>query len=151
MARPCCGIKTAFMTATFLRDPEIRRRRAVIESPSAGHHAVAIGGYPPRIAHRYKGMRVLRAAPHEVRRREKRGLSIELATSSTDIEAAQRLRYRVFIGEMGARITGRTPGRDEDIFDPWCGHLVVRDNDTDQIVGTYRFLTADRVKRNPAR
>ena len=90
---------------------------------------------------------MLPATPHEAASSAKRGLTIALATSSTDIEAAQRLRYRVFVGEMGARITGRTPGRDEDIFDPWCEHLVVRDTDADRIVGTYRILTADRAKR----
>jgi putative hemolysin len=92
-------------------------------------------------------MRMLLATPHVVRRRVKGGLSLEWATSATDIEAAQRLRYRVFNGELGARSTGRTPGCDEDIFDPWCEHLVVRDHDADRIVGTYRILTAERAKR----
>ncbi len=90
---------------------------------------------------------MLQTSVHETSRREQRGLSIELATNSTDIEAAQRLRYRVFNGEMGARVTGRTAGRDEDIFDPWCEHLVVRDQATEEVVGTYRMLTSDRAKR----
>lgn len=87
------------------------------------------------------------AASHHVGSPRKRGLSIGLAASSADIEAAQRLRYRVFNGELGARVTGRAPGRDEDIFDPWCEHLIVRDHDADRIVGTYRILTAERAKR----
>lgn len=74
-------------------------------------------------------------------------LSVELATSASDIEAAQRLRYRVFVGEMGARMTGRVPGRDEDIFDAWCEHLIVRDREADQVVGTYRILTSERARR----
>ncbi len=75
------------------------------------------------------------------------GLSIGLATSSSDIEAAQRLRHRVFVTEMGARTAGRTPGRDADIFDPWCEHIVLRDRATDRVVATCRILAAHRAKR----
>ena len=82
----------------------------------------------------------------EIARPPERGLSIGLATTGADIEAAQRLRHRVFADELGARIAGR-PGRDEDVFDPWCEHLVVRDHACDEIVGTYRILTADRARR----
>ncbi len=70
-----------------------------------------------------------------------------LASTAGDVEGAQRLRHRIFAGEMGARIGGRVAGRDEDAFDPWCEHLVVRDVATDEIVGTYRFLAADRARR----
>ena len=39
-------------------------------------------------------------------------------------------------------------GRDEDMFDAWCEHLVVRDNPSDEIVGTYRILTPDGARRS---
>jgi putative hemolysin len=90
---------------------------------------------------------MLLAMPHEVRSPSGRHLAVEFATSPVDIDAAKRLRYQVFADEMGARIRGRTPGRDEDPFDPWCEHLVVRDRHTTEIVGTYRILTADRAQR----
>ncbi len=90
---------------------------------------------------------MLLATPHEIRSNVARRLSVGLATSSGDIEAAQRLRYRVFVEELGARINGRTPGRDEDIFDAWCEHLIIRDDAVDRVVGTYRILTPDRAKR----
>jgi putative hemolysin len=83
----------------------------------------------------------------EVWRRPERRLSVGLATSSTDIEAAQRLRHRVFVGELGARVAPAIPGRDQDFFDPWCDHLVVRDEARCEIVGTYRILTAERARR----
>lgn len=74
-------------------------------------------------------------------------LEVALATTPGDIRAAQRLRYQVFAGELGARLDSREPECDADIFDPWCEHLVVRDSDRGRIVGTYRLLTAERAAR----
>jgi putative hemolysin len=79
--------------------------------------------------------------------RAHRHLKVELALTTADVRAAQRLRYRVFAEEMGAHVVGREPGRDEDHFDPWCEHLIVRDCDTGGVVGTYRILTADRARQ----
>ena len=42
---------------------------------------------------------------------------------------------------MGARLATRTPGVDRDIYDPFCEHLIVRDEDAGRIVGTYRILS----------
>lgn len=74
-------------------------------------------------------------------------LSVTLAATRRDIDAAQRLRYRVFAGEMGARLSGLAAGRDEDEFDAWCEHLIVRDERCGEVVGTYRVLTAERAAR----
>lgn len=68
------------------------------------------------------------------------GLSVGLAVSALEIEAAQRLRYKVFAEELGARLTCATPRIDEDIYDPFCRHLIVRDHRCGAIVGTYRIL-----------
>lgn len=68
-------------------------------------------------------------------------LALGLAQSTADIVAAQRLRYAVFADELGARLTGPAPGIDEDRFDPYCEHLVVRDLVAGEVVGTYRILT----------
>ena len=76
-----------------------------------------------------------------------RQLSVTLAATDRDVDAAQRLRYRVFAGEMGARLSGPAAGRDEDEFDAWCEHLIVRDDRCGGVVGTYRVLTADRAAR----
>jgi putative hemolysin len=74
-------------------------------------------------------------------------LSVGVARDASEIEAAQRLRWRVFAEEMGAQIATRTAGRDEDCFDAFCEHLVVRDERDGTIVGTYRVLTAERARR----
>lgn len=79
--------------------------------------------------------------------RSGRRLRAVLARTGDEVEAAQRLRYRVFAEEMGARIAGPQSGVDCDFFDPWCEHLLVRDETTDEVVGTYRILTPDRARR----
>ena len=73
--------------------------------------------------------------------RKARNLHVGLATCETEILEAQKLRYRVFADEMGARLSSRTPGVDRDIYDPFCEHLIVRDEAAGRIVGTYRILS----------
>lgn len=74
-------------------------------------------------------------------------LTVNIARNNDDIEAAKRLRYRVFAGEMGARLPTRTPGVDHDIYDPYCDHLVVHDEASGEVVGTYRILSPENTKR----
>lgn len=80
-------------------------------------------------------------------RKLKPKLSVGLAHNSDDILEAQRLRYRVFAGELGANLPTRTPGVDHDIYDPWCEHLIVRDDNSGEIVGTYRILPPENARR----
>lgn len=77
----------------------------------------------------------------------KRDLRVSLASSEREVIAAQRLRYSVFAGEMGAKLNTPVAGVDEDEFDPYCEHLIVRDESVDKVVGTYRILTPDAAKR----
>lgn len=67
-------------------------------------------------------------------------LSVEIARTGQDLEACQRLRHQVFAGEMGAHLHSRRPGIDEDEFDAFCTHLMVRHSDSGQVVGTTRLL-----------
>jgi putative hemolysin len=69
--------------------------------------------------------------------------TVDLARTEEDILEAQRLRYRVFAEEMGARLNTRVAGVDSDIYDAYCEHLIVRDETADKIVGTYRILRPD--------
>jgi putative hemolysin len=73
--------------------------------------------------------------------------SVGLAQTENEIEEAQRLRYKVFAEEMGAKIQTRTAGVDADFYDPYCEHLVVRDEQIGKVVGTYRILTPDNAKK----
>ncbi|WP_416974201.1 GNAT family N-acetyltransferase [Streptomyces sp. 4F14] len=70
--------------------------------------------------------------------------AVSLARSEEDVRAAQRLRYEVFAGEMGALLGGAEAGLDADAFDAYCDHLLVRDTGTGQVVGTYRLLPPER-------
>ena len=79
--------------------------------------------------------------------RKSRHLHVGLATCETEILEAQKLRYRVFAEEMGARLPTRTPGVDRDIYDPFCEHLIVRDEAAGRIVGTYRILSPAAARR----
>jgi putative hemolysin len=67
-----------------------------------------------------------------------------VATSESEVREAQRLRYRVFVEEMGASISSANERIDRDDFDPYCEHLLVRNCDSGRVVGTYRILTAEQ-------
>lgn len=72
---------------------------------------------------------------------------VGLVNNESEILEAQKLRYRVFGEEMGARLNTRVPGVDRDHFDRWCEHLIVRDEAQGRIVGTYRILTPEAARR----
>lgn len=56
------------------------------------------------------------------------------------IVSAQRLRYRVFVEELGARLPDTGSGLDRDRYDPHCRHLLVRDLTSGEIVACTRAL-----------
>lgn len=74
-------------------------------------------------------------------------LSVGLAHSEREILEAQKLRYRIFAGELGANLPTRTPGVDRDIYDTYCEHLVVRDENSGAVVGTYRILSPENARQ----
>lgn len=75
-------------------------------------------------------------------------LEVRLAETNAEVEAAQRLRYRVFYEEMSAipSPSMRAQGRDFDQFDEFCDHMLVIDraahDDEGQplVAGTYRLM-----------
>ena len=86
------------------------------------------------------------AAP--AKRRREVSLEVGWARHAEDVRDAQRLRWRVFAEEMGARLVpspGTPEGIDVDRFDAHCEHLIVRTREADgspgPVVGTYRVLT----------
>lgn len=80
-------------------------------------------------------------------RAERPRLSVGIAHSPREILQAQKLRHRVFAGELGARLQTRTPGVDQDIYDAFCEHLVVRDETAGTVVGTYRILSPEKARK----
>ncbi|MFY1633884.1 GNAT family N-acetyltransferase [Solwaraspora sp. WMMB335] len=76
------------------------------------------------------------------------GYSVSLAEDGDQVAAAQRLRHQVFAAEFGARLAGTGPGgRDVDDFDAHCDHLIVQEQRTGAVVGTYRLLPPARAAR----
>lgn len=79
------------------------------------------------------------------------GLRVRLAEGDADIRAAQRLRFEIFHGEMGAALSeeARAASRDIDRFDSLADHLLVEDiaGGAPRVVGTYRLLRQDVAER----
>lgn len=67
--------------------------------------------------------------------------SLLLSTDPVQVEAAQRLRYDVFSSEPGFALTGQDTGLDVDRFDEHCDHLLVREDNSGELVGCYRMLS----------
>ncbi|MEY4750433.1 MAG: hypothetical protein RIQ60_2647 [Pseudomonadota bacterium] len=91
-------------------------------------------------------MPVVERAREHARQRPK--LDVSWAANEDDVRACQRLRYQVFVEEMGARLSvpqGAPAGHDVDLYDAHCEHLMVRDLADEAggapVVGTYRVLT----------
>lgn len=78
-------------------------------------------------------------------------LTLRLARDDRDLHAAQRLRYRVFVEELGGDgpLVDHDARLEADEFDPSFDHLILVDTRRDpalldDVVGVYRLLTCDR-------
>jgi putative hemolysin len=78
--------------------------------------------------------------------------TLRLARDDRDLKAAQRLRYEVFVEELGGdgTLVDHEARLERDAFDPWFEHLLLIDNardpaDLNDVVGVYRLLTSDRM------
>ncbi len=74
-------------------------------------------------------------------------IKVTWAKHQDEIREAQKLRYEVFAKEMGARLPATIAGHDIDLFDDYCEHLLVRDGESNTVIGTYRVLTPVQAKR----
>jgi len=80
--------------------------------------------------------------------------TVRLAEDEGDVAAAQRLRYRVFVEEMGASSSPEDAARrrESDRFDPYFEHLLLIDNECDDpdreggVVGVYRLMRRERAR-----
>ena len=81
---------------------------------------------------------------------------IHLARDADEIEAAQRLRYRVFVEEMGAPAADADHEKrlEKDKYDAIFDHLILIDraqspaDPLDRVVGVYRLLPGERALHN---
>ena len=77
---------------------------------------------------------------------------LRLAQTDRDLRAAQRLRYKVFVQELGGNgpLVDHQNQLERDEFDPFFDHMILvdpqRDPDAlDDVVGVYRLLPGDRI------
>lgn len=80
---------------------------------------------------------------------------LRLAQTDRDLRAAQRLRYQVFVTELGGNgpLVDHEARLERDEFDPVFDHLILtdprRDADAlDDVVGVYRVLPGHRVAKD---
>jgi len=90
---------------------------------------------------------MLREDHHLLAERKAPHLTLSFAQSQKEVREAQRLRFQVFSKEMGAHLNSPETGIDQDQFDPYCEHLLVRDAETHAVVGTYRLLDPKMARR----
>jgi putative hemolysin len=70
--------------------------------------------------------------------------TVRFARHESEVDAALRLRFEVFNLEMNEGLEASFINeRDEDEFDKTCHHLIVVENATGKIVGTYRVRTME--------
>lgn len=78
---------------------------------------------------------------------------LRLATSEADLRAAQRLRYEVFVEELGGAgdLIDHDARLERDEFDPYYDHLLLidraRGGEDGEVVGVYRLLRDDQAKK----
>jgi putative hemolysin len=86
--------------------------------------------------------------PHADQKAQTRSsLIVQWAQHQDEVREAQQLRFSVFAKEMGARLKEAIPGHDIDLFDDFCEHLIIRDEISREVIGTYRVLTPAQAKR----
>ncbi len=78
--------------------------------------------------------------------------TLRLANTPRDLRAAQRLRYQVFIEELGGSgpLVDHDNRLEQDEFDPFFDHLLLIDpsrnpDDLSDVVGVYRLLPSERL------
>ena len=78
--------------------------------------------------------------------------TLRLAQDARDLRAAQRLRYEVFVAELGGSgpLVDHEARLERDDFDPFFDHLLLIDQRRDadaleDVVGVYRVLPSDRL------
>lgn len=74
-------------------------------------------------------------------------LSVSLASTPEEIIQCLRLRYEIFTGEMGAKLDSQIPGLDCDRYDEYARHLVIRDMESEKIVGTTRLISVEAARQ----
>jgi len=68
--------------------------------------------------------------------------TVKLAETQAELRAAQRLRYEVFVRELGGggALVDHAAELERDHFDPHFDHMIVQPDGETEVVGVYRLL-----------
>ncbi|MGB7243836.1 MAG: GNAT family N-acyltransferase [Sulfitobacter sp.] len=79
----------------------------------------------------------------------KANFTLKIASTPADLIAAQRLRYDVFIEELGGAgtLVDHDARLEKDRFDAFADHLILFDNISGQAVGVYRLLRENQARK----
>ncbi|MBB3994436.1 putative hemolysin [Sulfitobacter undariae] len=68
--------------------------------------------------------------------------TVKLAETDAELRAAQRLRYDVFVRELGGggELVDHVAGLERDRFDPYFDHMILTETGCDEVIGVYRLL-----------
>ncbi|WP_187430761.1 hypothetical protein ROLI_020400 [Roseobacter fucihabitans] len=74
--------------------------------------------------------------------------SVKIAQTEAERQAAQRLRYRVFVQELGGGgdMVDHLGGLEVDRFDAHADHLLLSDTASQEVVGVYRLMRSDQAR-----
>lgn len=114
------------------------------ETKAAQRSARGTLGLAAALSHPESGQSALN---HAAAARAYAGYTLSFAATPQDLVEAQRLRYKVFAEELGARLDTPVAQHDTDELDPYCEHLLVRDARSARVVGTCRLLPPGAARR----
>ncbi len=74
--------------------------------------------------------------------------TVKLAQTEAELRAAQRLRYDVFVSELGAggEMVDHVQQLERDRFDPFFDHMILTSTSDDAVIGVYRLLRSDQAE-----
>ena len=74
---------------------------------------------------------------------------VRLARCEADLLAAQRLRYDVFVRELGGggALVDHDRGLEKDALDPFFDHLLLIEKSSQDVVGVYRLMRPEQAER----
>lgn len=74
--------------------------------------------------------------------------TVKMAETPTELHAAQRLRYDVFVEELGGGgdLVDHSQKIERDRFDPYFDHMILTKKDCNEVIGVYRLLRAPQAQ-----
>lgn len=74
--------------------------------------------------------------------------TVKMVETPAELRAAQRLRYDVFVDELGGGgdLVDHDQKIEQDRFDPFFDHMILTPKDCEDVIGVYRLLRSDHAQ-----